>query len=389
MPWFYSPSYLISPRQSKPLISNSFFYPYYHPPDRILSNTSPPPVVREGFSALLSCTHSPNLSTPSATTSYACETPNSATIFDELSDLRAYHSPSSVVSPPELLSPQSSTSRTEPSSDPAPSFPFPSLTPSASLGTSSMASTDGHSPSETIQDFLQTNVNSSSTSNPTSLAVSSSLSSQKSRRFITVLSFNVLSQTYLVRHQSELYLHHSPSALEWIRRRELIIEEILVKRPDVVCLQEVESRHFHDFFSPVLAKYGFVGVFQPRCRPENDMKPDGVAIFYRDAKFHLLESHPVDMNKGVGVLTRDNVALIAVLEPVADVEAVDAKGQGSILSLRLYFFCHPLLCSLSYSLSSHFCSSAFIQSFFLSFFLAFFLALIFFLSCFDFPSFLL
>lgn len=176
------------------------------------------------------------------------------------------------------------------------------------------------------------------------------------QRHVTVLSFNVLAQTYLLRHQHQLYSLHSPAALKWERRREIIIDEILSKNPDVVCLQEVEGRHFHDFFSPVLAKYGFVGRFNPRCRSDDDNdgndgvdldgsggggfvtvshrrhyrfrpdKPDGVALFYRADKFNLLEFLPVDMNKGVDILSRDNVAVIVVLEPIVEVDRVDERG---------------------------------------------------------------
>lgn len=144
------------------------------------------------------------------------------------------------------------------------------------------------------------------------------------QRNFTVLSFNTLSQSYLVRHQRELYSQNSTRALQWEWRRDLIIEEILSKTPDIVCLQEVDDVHYHDFYSPVLGRFGFSGRFNPRRL--DGSKPDGVAIFYRSSQFNLLECHPVDLNKRAGILTRDNVALIAVLEPIVAVDRVVEKG---------------------------------------------------------------
>lgn len=156
------------------------------------------------------------------------------------------------------------------------------------------------------------------------LPAASSAPSAMQRNFI-VLSFNTLSQCYLMRHQRELYSRHSPEALQWERRRDLIIGEILEKTPDIVCLQEVDDVHFQDFYSPVLEKFGFSGRFNPRRL--DGSKPDGVAIFYRTSTFNLLECHPVDLNKRTGILTRDNVALILVFEPICVVDQVEKKGK--------------------------------------------------------------
>ena len=129
----------------------------------------------------------------------------------------------------------------------------------------------------------------------------------------TLLSFNVLSETYLVRHQQELYSSYPPRVLQWQHRRDLIIKEILSTNPDIVCLQEVDNSYFYEFYSPALSGFGFAGHFLPRTKYRI---ADGVAIFYRKVLFKLLDCRSVDMDKGAGVLKSSNVALIALLEPI-------------------------------------------------------------------------
>ena len=329
MPWFYSPRHSYS--SQVPDASNSFFFPYYHPP--VACSYKTPLSTISPFVQPRSSSH--RLETLRHPSTFAPTTPEDS-LYSSLSELStADLTGTSVVLPHPLVVPSSSPSRRLISASTA------SMGGSSSRDALSTTSTPSkseevdrrpvdaalHPPQQNeVQDTSASCLHASpprSTSSPPSSSF---------RRLVTVLSFNVLSQSYLVRHQSELYSGHSPSALRWENRRHLIIEEILDQAPDVVCLQEVETPHYHDFFEPVLTQSGFVGVFHPRCLDRS--KPDGVAIFYRGDKFHLLERHPVNMNKGAGILTRDNVALVLVLEPIVNVEKVDGEGEeGFIVAL--------------------------------------------------------
>jgi mRNA deadenylase 3'-5' endonuclease subunit Ccr4 len=131
----------------------------------------------------------------------------------------------------------------------------------------------------------------------------------------TVVSYNVLAQSYVHRHQKDLYSQSLPHVLEWSFRRDLILRRILSFDADVICLQEVEKEHYYDFFVPALHAHGYDSRFKKRT----NMPTDGLAVFYRKRKLSLMKCHPVELNKGIEILDRDNVALIMMLEPVVDI----------------------------------------------------------------------
>ncbi|KAK6779033.1 hypothetical protein RDI58_025751 [Solanum bulbocastanum] len=71
----------------------------------------------------------------------------------------------------------------------------------------------------------------------------------------TVLSYNILSDAYAT---NELYSYCPSWALSWTYRRQNLLREIVGYRADIVCLQEVQSNHFEEFFAPELDKHGYV-----------------------------------------------------------------------------------------------------------------------------------
>ncbi|XP_018013286.1 nocturnin-like isoform X2 [Hyalella azteca] len=106
-----------------------------------------------------------------------------------------------------------------------------------------------------------------------------------------LMQWNVLAQA-LGAH-ADNFVMCPKEALCWDTRRFRILEEILVHQPDIVCLQEVD--HF-SLLERVLGSQGYEGFFVPKpdspCIyvPENS-GPDGCALFYRTAKFKLIEQH--------------------------------------------------------------------------------------------------
>ena len=69
---------------------------------------------------------------------------------------------------------------------------------------------------------------------------------------------------------------------------------------------------YDEFFKPNLEMQGYKGVYKRRTGEE---KHDGCAIFYHAEKFELKKTLPVDFNRGVEILDRDNVALLIMLQP--------------------------------------------------------------------------
>jgi CCR4-NOT transcription complex subunit 6 len=146
----------------------------------------------------------------------------------------------------------------------------------------------------------------------------------------TVLSYNLLADLYASAEQ----FGYCPSwALHWPYRRSNLLRELLAYNADILCLQEVQSTHFTDFFAPELARAGYTAIFK---RKTNEMYTrdtyaiDGCATFFKKKKFALVKKYEVEFNKAalslaeslpseqkntaLSRLLKDNVALIAVLE---------------------------------------------------------------------------
>ncbi len=75
-----------------------------------------------------------------------------------------------------------------------------------------------------------------------------------------VFSFNILSDQACTQR---LYGYSPSEALDWAHRKDLVRQEIEKQDPDFVCLQEVDTDTFKEYFSMVLALSGYKGVFWP------------------------------------------------------------------------------------------------------------------------------
>jgi CCR4-NOT transcription complex subunit 6 len=111
-----------------------------------------------------------------------------------------------------------------------------------------------------------------------------------------VFSYNILCDNYVNIQQ---YPYTPLVALAWDYRKELILQEILAQDPDFVCLQEVNTNSFEEFFSMKLAHADYKGIFWPKTRSktmsEKDAKAaDGCATFYKASKYILLDKQLVD-----------------------------------------------------------------------------------------------
>ncbi|KRX46390.1 CCR4-NOT transcription complex subunit 6 [Trichinella sp. T8] len=170
----------------------------------------------------------------------------------------------------------------------------------------------------------------------------------KDHKFIfTVMCYNVLCEKYATPSQ---YPYCPSWALNWDYRRRMILSEIRSYEPDVIAFQEVETEQFYSFFVPELKRFGYAGIFSPKSRAktmtEDERKfVDGCAIFWKSSKYiiaiplafsfyvkllfrfelekkHLIEFTQLAIANANGcqqmlnrVMTRDNIALAAVLQP--------------------------------------------------------------------------
>lgn len=143
----------------------------------------------------------------------------------------------------------------------------------------------------------------------------------------TVLSYNVLSDRLV---NTERYPSSPKLALDWSYRREQILKQLLEFDADIVALQELEMHQFEDYFAPGLRSQ-YQCLFEPKSRArtmdqQRRRRVDGCAIFFKQDRFKLIQSHLLEFNqlavanaRGSAamidrVMTKDNIGLVAVLE---------------------------------------------------------------------------
>ena len=111
----------------------------------------------------------------------------------------------------------------------------------------------------------------------------SSMRSDPDVEIFKVLCYNILSEKCAT---ERMYGYTAVWALPWKYRREHIMNEIKSHSADFVCLQEVDSGQYEDFFLQELADQDYDGVFWPRSRyktmsDSERRMVDGCATFYK------------------------------------------------------------------------------------------------------------
>ncbi|KAK6126834.1 hypothetical protein DH2020_039427 [Rehmannia glutinosa] len=136
----------------------------------------------------------------------------------------------------------------------------------------------------------------------------------------TVLSYNILSDAYAA---SELYSYCPSWALSWAYRRQNLLREIIGYHADIVCLQEVQSDHFEEFFAPELDKHGYQALFK---RKTAEVEFNKAAQSLTDALVPSAQKH-----NALNRLVKDNVALIVVLEAKFSSQGIDNPGKRQLV----------------------------------------------------------
>ncbi|KAH3902885.1 related to Glucose-repressible alcohol dehydrogenase transcriptional effector [Saccharomycodes ludwigii] len=118
------------------------------------------------------------------------------------------------------------------------------------------------------------------------------------RTSFTLLSYNTLCQHYAT---PKMYRFTPSWALNWDYRREKLKEQIMSYKTDIICLQEVESKTFDDFWSPLMEREGYSCIFHSKTRArtmqsKDSKKVDGCAIFFKKSEFKLIFKELVDFS---------------------------------------------------------------------------------------------
>ncbi|GMF00311.1 unnamed protein product [[Candida] boidinii] len=123
----------------------------------------------------------------------------------------------------------------------------------------------------------------------------SKLSSIEDSSF-TLMSYNTLCHHYAT---PKMYKYTPSWALNWNYRKEKLTEEILSYKTNIICLQEVETRTYEEYWVPLMEKLNYKGIFHCKGRArtmneKNAKKVDGCATFYRTNIFELVEKKFLD-----------------------------------------------------------------------------------------------
>ncbi|KAH7647407.1 hypothetical protein FG379_003074 [Cryptosporidium bovis] len=176
-----------------------------------------------------------------------------------------------------------------------------------------------------------------------------------------VFSWNVLAEIYA---SQEVFPHCDAYMLSWSYRKTRIIVEILSHQPDIVCLQEVQTEHFDDFFKPVLQQYGYEGVYKQKTteiftsgsgrRKDGKFTMDGCATFYKTNKFIAKENYSLEFSAlikeathrtlpaevknnpaAIKRLLKDNVAVVILLEYHQNGSNIAVNDQSHPINMQM------------------------------------------------------
>ncbi|KAI8816524.1 Endonuclease/exonuclease/phosphatase [Fimicolochytrium jonesii] len=100
---------------------------------------------------------------------------------------------------------------------------------------------------------------------------------------------------------------HGREVIDFYTRGPRLIKEIAAQDCDIICLQEVDERHFTSFYEPQLKTYGYEGTFVP-C---TGTKTDGSAILVKTSQFTMVEFRHVQYHPH-----KHNVGIVCILQSV-------------------------------------------------------------------------
>ena len=110
-----------------------------------------------------------------------------------------------------------------------------------------------------------------------------------------VMTYNILADQYASTDTAKesIFFHCDNKWLEWQHRRPLVFKEILDYKPDIACLQEVDSSAFESLLRPGLEEFGLNGVYTNKAGRVNE----GSAVFWRNDRFDMVAMEEMEMRK--------------------------------------------------------------------------------------------
>lgn len=158
------------------------------------------------------------------------------------------------------------------------------------------------------------------------------LHSKESNSF-TLMSYNTLCQHYAT---PKMYKYTPSWALNWEYRREKLTQEISLYSTNIICLQEVETRTYEEYWVPFMLNKGYHGVFHSKSRAKTmnekgAKRVDGCATFYQTGVFELIDKKVLEYGRLVisqdkfkktddifnRFMNKDNIASVSILQHTA------------------------------------------------------------------------
>eukprot|EP00798_Chlamydomonas_sp_ICE-L_P008980 gene8980-16116_t len=176
----------------------------------------------------------------------------------------------------------------------------------------------------------------------------------------TLLSYNLLADLYA---KGDCTNTCPAWCLNWHYRKRNLLRELIAYKADILCLQEVQSDHYLDFWAPELQKAGYVTIYKKKTTEiytDNKYAIDGCATFFRRERFSLIKKYEVEFNKAalsladsftnpaqkksaLNRLLKDNVALIAVLEAIDPGPTETSRPRTLICVANTHIHANPEL----------------------------------------------
>jgi len=147
---------------------------------------------------------------------------------------------------------------------------------------------------------------------------------------LSVVTYNILCPTYT---GSQNFAYVPSWALQWETRKVTILQELISYNGDILCIQEMDTASYVDYFKENLKARGeYESVFYQKSRARTMSETekrgvDGCAIFWKGGRFQMVEQRCIPLSqlfsqKTIGenehianrMLGRDNIALVVVLE---------------------------------------------------------------------------
>lgn len=99
---------------------------------------------------------------------------------------------------------------------------------------------------------------------------------------LRVMSYNLLADLYASREidQRSMYNHCQAKFIKRTRRMPLLVYEILVHQPDIVCLQEVDASIHKHILLPVLKAHGYYGYYSNKASSQLEGKHTAFVLWF-------------------------------------------------------------------------------------------------------------